>query len=236
MQNEFSRDLNQEAIKAAVANEWQKAIELNQEILKESPDNVAAHNRLGIAYTVLGKKTAATKAFQAALSFDKNNPIAKNNLARLKNSKVSTLNRSLQTSVSFIEEPGKSKVIPLVSPGEPKVFSNLIIGETITVVPGKYKIKITSSSSKDFIGYLPDNISHRLIQLIKSGYKYRAIMKSVNPKNPSIFIQETHASKRLKGTPSFPLDDTEHLPNLSAGDFSGTPPLEIYDPLTEEDS
>lgn len=236
MQNELTRDLNQEAIKAAVANNWIKAKEINEEILIETPDSISALNRLGIALAMLGKKTAAMKSFQKALTLDKNNLIAKNNLARLKVNKDSTLiNPSLQTTVSFIEEPGKSKVIPLVSQGEPKVFSGLTIGETVNLVANKYKIKVVSSS-KHFIGYLPDNIARRLIDLINAGYKYKVIMKSVNPKSPSIFAQETHASKRLKGAPSFPLDDMDHLPSLSAGDSSETPPLEIFDPLVGEDS
>ncbi len=236
MQNELIRDLNQEAIKAAVANDWNKAKELNEQLLQETPDNVAALNRLGIALAMLNKKTAAMKSFQRALELDKNNLIAKNNLVRLKVNKDSTLiNPSLQTTVSFIEEPGKSKVIPLVSQGEPKVFSTLTIGEAVNLVPNKYKVKVISSS-KHFIGYLPDNIARRLIELINSGYKYKVIMKSVNPKSPSIFAQEIHASKKLRGAPSFPLDDMDHLPSLSAGDSSETPPLEIFDPLVGEDS
>ncbi len=236
MQNELTRDLNQEAIKAAVANDWNKAIELNEKIITESPDDIPALNRLGIAQAMANKKSAAMKSFQKALELDKNNIIAKNNLARLKVNKDSTLmNPSLQTSVSFIEEPGKSKVIPLVSQGEPKIFSGLTIGEAVNLVASKYKVKVVSNSNH-FIGYLPDNIARRLIDLINSGYKYRVILKSVNPKNPSIFAQEIHASKKLRGAPSFPLDDNDHLPSLSAGDSSETPPLEIFDPLVGEDS
>ncbi len=236
MQNELTRDLNQEAIKSAVANDWEKAKEINELILQETPEDIIALNRLGISLAMLNKKPAAMKIFQKALEIDKNNLIAKNNLSRLKINKDTTIiNPSLQTTVSFIEEPGKSKVIPLVSQGEPKVFSGLTIGETVNLSASKYKIKVVSAS-KQFIGYLPDNISRRLIDLIGGGYKYRVIMKSVNPKNPSIFAQEIHASKKLRGAPSFPLDDSDHLPSLSAGDSSETPPLEIFDPLVEEES
>lgn len=235
MQNELTRDLNQDAIKAAVSSDWQKAVEINLEILTHDPSHLASLNRLGIAYSMLNKKTKAMESFQKAIALDKNNPIAKNNLQRLKSIKANEINKHpLQTSVSFIEEPGKSKVIPLTSPGEPRVFSNLAIGETVNLTANKYKIKITNDS-KQFIGYLPDNIARRLISLIKAGYKYKTIIKSVNPKSPSIFIQETHASKKLKGVPSFPLDDLDHLPSLSAGDSSETPRLEIFDPMVNEE-
>jgi hypothetical protein len=60
-------------------------------------------------------------------------------------------------------------------------------------------------------------------------------MKSVNPKAPQVFIQEIHTAKKLKGIPSFPLDENELLPSLSAGESSEIPPLEIYDPLMGEE-
>ena len=200
MQNELTHDLNQEAIKAAVSNNWKLAIEINQNILKETPDDVPALNRLGIALSMSDKGSQAMKTFQKALEL----------------------------------EPGTSKVIPLVSQGEPKVFSSLTIGEIVNLEATKYKIKIVSES-KQFIGYLPDNISRRLIELLNAGYKYKVIMKSVNPKLPYVFIQETHTSKKLKGAPSFPLDDMDHLPSLSAGDSTEIPPLEIFDPLIGEE-
>lgn len=236
MQNELIKDLNQEAIKAAVSNDWPLAIEHNRKILETNPEDIAALNRLGIALSMSEQGKEALKIFQKALDLDPRNQIAKNNLARLKINKTSGLiNPFLQSTVSFIEEPGTSKVIPLVSQGEPKVFSEITIGEEVTLSASKYKIKVTSHA-KSFIGYLPDNISRRLIELLNAGYKYKTIMKSVNPKTPYVFVQETHSSKKLKGAPSFPLDDSERLPSLSAGDSSETPPLEIFDPLVGYDS
>lgn len=236
MQNELTRDPKQEAIKAALSNNWPLAIEHNLSIINENPEDVSALNRLGIAYSMSQKNSEALKTFQSALKLDPRNQIAKNNIDRLKTNKTSGLmNRSLQATVSFIEEPGKSKVIPLVNQGEPKVFSSLTIGEIANLVANKYKVKVVSES-KQFIGYLPDNIAHRLIELLNAGYKYKTTIKSVNPKMPCVFIQETHSSKRLRGAPSFPLDDADHLPSLSAGDSSETPPLEIFDPLVGEDN
>ncbi len=236
MQNELTQDLNQEAIKAAVANNWKLATEINQNILLETPDDIPALNRLGIALSMNQKTSQALKSFQKVLELDPRNQIAKNNISRLKINKANgSAKLVLNTNVSFIEEPGKSKVIPLVNQGEPKVFSALTIGELVNLTATRFKIKITSVD-KHFIGYLPDNIAHRLIELINAGYKYRVILKSVNPKTPLVFIQETHSSKRLKGAPSFPLDDSDHLPSLSAGDSSETPPLEIFDPLMGDEN
>lgn len=234
MNNDSTHDLQQEAIKATVNKNWNEAISLNEKILETLPDDIPTLNRLGIAYSMIGENKTATKHFQNVLEIDPHNQIAKNNLYRLKNNKETGLANPYLQTVSFIEEPGKSKVVPLVSQGEPKIFSKLNIGEPVELYPSKHKVKVCSEK-KEFVGYLPDNLSHRLLELMKAGYKYKTVMKSINPKSPHVFIQETHASKKLKGVPSFPLDDKDHLPSLSAGESSEIPPLEIYDPLVGDE-
>lgn len=234
MNNDNSHDLQQNAIKAAIAKNWSEAISLNQEILELLSDDIPTLNRLGIALTMAKQNKKAIENFKKVLTIDPHNHIAKNNLTRLKSNKKQGLANPYLQTVSFIEEPGKSKVVPLVSQGEPKIFSLLNIGEPVELTTAKHKVKVIKD--KVFIGYLPDNISHRLLKLISSGYKYKTVMKSVNPKNPQVFIQEVHTSKRLHGIPSFPLDEKEHLPSLSAGESSESPPLELYDPLVGDEA
>lgn len=230
MNNDSTNDLQQEAIKAAVRKEWKEAVSLNEKILEVYPEDISTLNRLGIAYSMIGKCKKAEDRFKNVISIDPHNQIAKNNITRLKANKTTGLLNPFTQTVSFIEEPGKSKVVPLVNQAEPKIFSTLNIGELVELGHCKHKVKVADQKNI-FIGYLPDNISHRLLQLIRAGYKYKTVMKSVNPKTPQVFISETHASKRLKGIPSFPLDEGELLPSLSAGESSELPPLEIYDPL-----
>lgn len=234
MNNDSTHDLQQEAIKAALSKNWNEAIALNEKILVTLPEDIPTLNRIGISFSMIGENKTATRHFERVLEIDPRNPIAKNNLYRLKTNKETGLANPYLQTVSFIEEPGKSKVIPLVSQGEPKIFSRLNIGEPVELTASKHKVKV-SSTKDEFVGYLPDNISHRLLELIKAGYKYKTIMKSINPKAPLVFIQETYASKKLKGIPSFPLDEKDHLPSLSAGESSEIPPLEIYDPLMGSD-
>ena len=236
MQNEKTQDLHQEAIKAAISNNWPKAVELNSQILLDTPEDIPTLNRLGISLSMSGKNKDSVKTFEKVLEIDSHNHIAKNNLARLKIIKKSgSTSPFMMKSFSFIEEPGKSKVIPLVNQGEPLIFSSLNIGEEVDIASSKHKIKVVTKDNK-FIGYFPDNISKRLIELVNAGYKYRCVMKSVNPKSPWVFVQETHSSKRLKGAPSFPLDEIDRLPSLSAGDSSEIPPLEIFDPMAGDEN
>lgn len=230
MNNDTTHDLEQDAIKAAVNKNWNEAIDLNEKILEVYPEDISTLNRLGIAYSMIKKNKKAEENFNKVIEIDSHNQIAKNNLTRLKANKSSGLPDPFAQAVSFIEEPGKSKVIPLVNQAEPRVFSTLNIGEPVELGHCKHKVKVCSGKNI-FVGYLPDNISHRLLQLLKAGYKYKTVMKSVNAKCPQVFIQEIHAAKRLHGVPSFPLDESEILPSLSAGESSEIPPLEIYDPL-----
>jgi len=235
MNNDSTHDLQHEAIKAAVSKSWNEAVNLNEKILETYPEDISTLNRLGISYSMIGKNKKAEANFNKVLSVDPHNQIAKNNLTRLKSNKNTGLLNPFTQTVSFIEEPGKSKVVPLVNQAEPKIFSKLNIGEPVELAACKHKVKV--SGEKDtFIGYLPDNISHRLLQLLKAGYKYKTVMKSVNPKFPQVFIAEIHITKKLKGVPSFPLDENELLPTLSSGESSEIPPLEIYDPLMGEEA
>ncbi len=229
MNNDDVQSQIQIAIKTAVNKDWEQAISINEEILKSLPDDIPTLNRLGIAFSMNGKPKDSEKTFKKVLSIDPKNLIAKNNIERLKVLKGAGLINPYIQNISFIEEPGKSKVVPLVSVGEPKVFSELNIGEPVEISPSKHKVKVCSQN-KQFIGYLPDNISHRMLKLLDAGYKYKTSMKSVSQKNACVFIQEIYASKKLRGLPSFPLDQDALLPNLSAGESSETPPLEIFDP------
>lgn len=234
MENSEVQDLSQNAIKAAISKNWQEAVEINKSILDISADDIPTLNRLGIAYSMINKPRKASITFNKVLKLEPKNQIAKNNLSRLKTVKKNGLVNLNTKTINFVEEPGKSKIVPLVSIGEPSTISLLNVGEEVIISPNKHKIKIATVDDK-FIGYLPDNISHRLFQLLRSGYKYKCFMKSVVTKNPSVFILETHASKRYHGLPSFPLDENETLPNLSGGESSETPPLQIYDPDLESE-
>lgn len=227
MNNNDIQNLSQIAIKSAITKDWDKAIETNQKILEISPNDIPTLNRLGIAYSMSNNNKLAIETFNTVVKLDPKNNIAKNNLSRLKISKSTPLFNPDIKNISFIEEPGQSKIIPLVNGGEPKVISTINIGDPVEIIALKYKIKVLSKD-KQFIGYIPDIISHRLIQLIKLGNKYKAVVKSTNPKNLQVFVSETYSSKRLKGLPSFPLDENEQLPNLSAGEVPSTP-LEIFD-------
>ncbi len=54
-----------------------------------------------------------------------------------------------------------------------------------------------------YLGSIPEDLSQRLLFLIKEGNKYQAFIKAVNNQTVQLFIKETERSQRLHNQPSF---------------------------------
>jgi Flp pilus assembly protein TadD len=76
-------ELVEEAINAALDRNWKLALELNQEIAERYGVDEETHNRLGKAYTELGKLDDALSAYRATLELNPLNAIAIKNVNRL---------------------------------------------------------------------------------------------------------------------------------------------------------
>lgn len=228
-------ELERLAINFALSANWEEAIRVNQDILQIEPFNIAALNRLGISYLKSNQIDLAKKEFEQVLKIDQFNTIAKNNLRRSVSKFASSIQQDSPLSnhtFSFIEEPGKSKVITLTNIGEPQVLTNVYTGLEVQLTISARRVKVETSQEK-YIGSLPDDISVHLIRLIKAGYKYRTLIKTSDLNHVEVFIQEIKSSKKLRGILSFNsshlLDDLD----ISAGSIN-QPPLEIYDQEIEE--
>lgn len=106
------------------------------------------------------------------------------------------------TPCLFLEEPGKTKVTNIVNPAPQKFLSCLSPGSHLELVVKKHSIVVCNQG--EYIGALPDDLSHRLINLAKLGNKYQAYVKAVEKNNLLIFLQEVKRSKRVGNQPSFP--------------------------------
>lgn len=228
-------ELEKLAINLSLSANWSEAIKVNQDILQIDPFNIAALNRLGVSYLKSNQVDLAKKEFEQVLKIDQFNSIAKNNLRRSASRFASAIQQDSPLSnhtFSFIEEPGKSKVITLTNIGEPQVLTNVYTGLEVQLTISARKVKVETTNQK-YIGSLPDDISVHLIKLIKAGYKYRTLIKTSDLNRVEVFIQEIKSSKKLRGLPSFNsshlLDDLD----ISAASTS-QPPLEIYDQEIEE--
>ncbi|MBI2621531.1 MAG: hypothetical protein HYW63_02685 [Candidatus Levybacteria bacterium] len=191
------------AIKTALGGNWEEAVKLNKSILLDNPQDVEALNRMGLAYTILGKTKSAKNTYQKVLEIDPLNSIALKNLKKIKSDSVENLsdNIIIQVNNIFLEETGKTKVIDLINLAQAEVLLTLRTGQSVELSAKRLKIFI--SQGKKYIGALPDDIGKRLIKFIKGGNKYEAFVKSASHQNVTIFIRELKRSAKFRDQPSF---------------------------------
>lgn len=203
-------DLQQQAITAALSSQWEEALRLNQLIIDNNPKNTEALNRLGRAYFELGQMNEAQKYFEKTLEQDSYNQIAAKFLKRIKTfSKKGakafgerTIPQVYLTSDIFLEEPGKTKVISLLKVAEPQKLSLLSAGVLVSLVAKNRTIVVTDQYG-EYLGILPDDLSHHMIRLIHGGNKYQAFIRTVKTNGITILIREVYRCPRFKNQPSF---------------------------------
>lgn len=206
--DESSSVLHQQAISAALACNWEEALKINQTIIEVDPKNVDALNRIARAYFELGNLKEARKHYESALKQDPYNQIAAKFLKRIdtfskKGEKMVLPHNSSQISSDlFIEEPGKTKLVNLLKVAEPQKLSLLSSGILVNLVVKNRGISITDPDN-EYLGVLPDDLSHRLIRLIRGGNKYQAIIKTIKTNGLSIMVREVFRSARFRNQPSF---------------------------------
>lgn len=207
---------HEQAINAALDSNWKLALKLNKQIIKADPENVDALNRQAKAYMELGRANLAKKYYSLVLTIDPYNPIAQKNLKIMKSLKTNHRRASLRgsdgenfaschTKLSpslFLQEPGKTKMVNLLNVAEPQRLVATFCGMKVEMAVKNRKITIIDSNG-NYLGVLPDDISHHLVRLSKGGNKYELFVKSVKVNSLSVIIKETFRSKKFKNQPSF---------------------------------
>lgn len=196
--------LEKKAIKAAIQGAWLKAIELNNQILVQNPQNIPALNRLAKAHWETGNLTATKKIYQKVLKIDQYNPIATKNLKRLtgKTKKSVVGSKKLPSAEVFLEEPRKTKIVQVIRLTSPQRLAEIDSGSEVILVPKKHFIAVTRQDGVQ-LGSLPEDLSRRLIPLIKEGNRYEAFVKKIERHNLEILIREISRGRRFKDLPSF---------------------------------
>lgn len=192
-----------QAIDIALKGDWVKALEINKILLEENPNDVEALNRIGLAYTVLGKHDKAKKAYQKVLEIDSLNSIALKNIKKFsKNSKKAVVDIDFRVNNIFLEETGKTKIVDLINLAQSEVLTTLRTGQSVELIIKRLKVFVTHKDKK-YIGVLPDDIGKRLIKFIKGGNKYEAFIRSASHNSTTVFIRELKRALRFKDHPSF---------------------------------
>lgn len=208
-------NLHRLAIDAALCCNWQQALLLNKQLIKLDPDNIDCLNRLAKAYLELGKFQQAKKICQDVLKLDAYNSIAQKNLQKLTTIKkgVSKLiNNGASGDIPtvspalFLEEPGRTKLVPLIKVAEPHKLLSLSCGAEVILTAKNRGITVTFGNL--YLGALPDDTAFHLLKLLKGGNRYQAFIKSTRANGITILIRETFRSKKFKNQASF-LDESQ---------------------------
>jgi tetratricopeptide (TPR) repeat protein len=198
----MDKDLTNKAINAALKGNWPEAVLLNQELLATKPHDIPTLNRLAKAYTETGDCDQAEAMYQRVLTIDRFNQIALKNLKQMSHHRQNTCGKPLQTNLNFIEEPGKTKTLPLTKLGEPKILCRLIPGQIVSMIIKNHTISITTES-QEHIGTLTDDVAYALKRHLELGNKYIATIKSASPSKVTIFIREIFRDASLNDSPTF---------------------------------
>lgn len=204
--------LAQKAINLALSGEWEEAVKVNLEILSFTPDDIDALNRLARCYSELGNMTKAKETAQKVLAFDPLNTIAQKCLEKwsaVKNGDKHKIN--VTSPESFLEDPGRTKIAPLMHLGDRSVFAGVDSGDEVLLLPHAHRVSVTTKDGK-YLGRLHDDLAARLRNMVKSGRKYQVLIKSIDPKKEvTVFIREVSRDGDPDAGPSFPTEKIEYV-------------------------
>jgi len=231
----MNQNLSQLAIDKALIGNWKEAVEINSLILKEFPNDVDALNRLAKAHFELGNVNKAKNTIKMVLKVDPYNPIALKCVEKWRTiKKIDKHSFKQMPPEMFLEEPGKTKIVHLIHPCDNPILAKLNCGDMVYEDLKRRRISIISESG-NYIGKLPDDVSIKIKQLIKMGYRYIFAVKSINKKEIKIFIRETERPERFINKASFSADMLDYIPYTPPEMVRDAIESKILDDETEDD-
>jgi len=212
------RLVQQQAQTLAMNGDWEAAIELNQEVLQTKPNDVQALNRLGKAYSELGRYGESYASYHQAITIDPANQIARRNLQRLEplknleaDDKVVERRHTQARQTMFIEEIGKTRVTEVSGLADNTTLARMASGDQVELrVEGKQMIVYSEDGLR--LGNLESRLAQRLIGLINGGIRYSAAVTVVEPGLLRVIIRETFQHPSQAGRLSFPVDNKPLTP------------------------
>jgi tetratricopeptide (TPR) repeat protein len=202
-----ARSLADQAIAAALESDWQRALELNKQILGASPDDVEARNRFGRALLELGKLEEARAAYQETLKAYPHDPIALRQVARIsalvEDKHKADMTRSKTQTRLFIEDLGKTGILRLVNPAPTNVLARYSPGTEATL---REQEGLLAAHARDgaLLGFLEPKVGRRLLELIQAGNEYVLALVTNDQSNPRVAIREVVQSPENAHRISFP--------------------------------
>lgn len=201
------RTLADQAVAAALESDWQRAADLNKQILEVSPDDAEARNRYGRALLELGKLDEARAAYQETQKAFPHDPIAIRQLARialLVDDKKKTMPTKSKTQTRlFIEDMGKTGILRLMNPAPPAIVARYSPGAEVELREQEGLLAVHTRDG-ELLGFLEPKVGRRLIELIRSGNEYVVALVTNDQANPRVAVREVLQSAENAHRISFP--------------------------------
>jgi tetratricopeptide (TPR) repeat protein len=201
------RTLADQAIAAALEAEWQRAADLNKQILDVAPDDVEARNRYGRALLEQGKLDEARAAYQDVLKAYPHDPIALRQVARIgmlkdDKRKADASKSKIQTRL-FIEDMGKTGILRLMNPAPAHILARYSPGSEADLREQEGLLAVHARDG-ELLGFLEPKVGRRLLELIGSGNEYVVAMVTNDQTNPRVAVREVLQSADNARRISFP--------------------------------
>jgi tetratricopeptide (TPR) repeat protein len=201
------RTLADQAIAAALDSDWQRAADLNKQILDASAEDVEARNRYGRALLELGRLDEARAAYQEVLKAFPHDPIALRQIARIatlgEDKRKADATRSKTQTRLFIEDMGKTGILRLVNPAPPNVIARYSPGAEAELREQEGLLAVHSRDGA-LLGFLEPKVGRRLIELIRAGNEYVVAIVTNDQANPRVAVREVVQSPENAHRISFP--------------------------------
>lgn len=213
--------MQNKAVKAALAGNWEEAVELNSQIIDLKPNDIKAKIRLGRAYLQLKEFSKAKKLFNEVLEADPINQVAKKNLELAKKNK--TDNKTPNSNAkNLIKEPGTTAKVSMETTARGVTADNFSPGEEFDLKVLKTKIKVLSKDKE--LGEINSDLAKKLNSAAKKHAKISAHFSGGEGKAIDIIIKSS--------VPVFKSEKQEVKPYIRKGTIE-EPELEI--PLLDDD-
>lgn len=209
-------EFSQKAIGQALEGQWREALETNEYLLTQFPDDTDTYNRIGKSHLELREYEEARDAFQKTSELAPTNMIARRNLGKLERlleapkdeGPTPSEETTAPTPELFVEETGKASITALVSPGEEAIIQRLAGGDAVNLdVEGNGLV--VRDRHGEYIGEVDAKLAMRVIRLIHGGNRYAAAVVTIANGEVRVMLKETYQDPEQVGRVSFPSHRTE---------------------------
>lgn len=181
------QELARKAILAALQCEWDKALLINEKILTLSPNDVDTLNRTAKALYELGEYEKASKITQKVLEIDPLNPIAARCIIKYQSPPNKSAVAKAIKQNSYLEIPGKSKIVKLINIAEEEIILSVDPGEPVQLSISNHRVSVNTHDGR-YLGRFPDDIAREIINQNQSGSKHETFIKSTSIEKITIYI------------------------------------------------